>query len=518
MRVSSFWKLFLVVVAICLAAPSFAADLKSDLPAADKQHKDDAAISQSKAAEPDTIGFALGSKWTAANLGQETSADGIYTDSNYIYVASTIDPRGNAKVRLDNGQVCWTHPGESFQPSYPVSNGQVVAYGKYYKPGIVILDDKTGDLIREIPTKRSVRAGLTFSGDVAYASCDDHNIYAVEWATGKIRWKAQLGAGSSSRPLVMGDKVVAGCDDGYLYFIDPASGSVTKKIDCTGVIWHGPVFANNLLFVVAGTLPIGRPGHKLTSQEDSELVKKARSRMLVIDPADGRIVSEFEVDRGYEFASKVVIRDDQALFFDHRTLYCYDTKARKLVWQLDPPGVHPSPVLLGNNILLPFNRMGVEGQHGHKLVVVDSKDGKVFCEQVEGGQGMNMPDEYVQWGDTVILTRNMQAFNAGRAMFLNYKVLLKEDWRNDRWVQDSLMAMQSIRPGMTRADLMKVFEYPGGLWPSPCPTYEFQGCRFFKVDVTFKHFDRDADGRAIEKPTDVIETISKPYLGEVAMD
>jgi hypothetical protein len=85
------------------------------------------------------------------------------------------------------------------------------------------------------------------------------------------------------------------------------------------------------------------------------------------------------------------------------------------------------------------------------------------------------------------------------------------------WVAESLKRMQTIKPGMTRGDLLKVFSTEGGLSTGLQRTFVSQDCPYFKVDVEFEAVgrpSRDANGRAtlIEGDQDIIVKISRPYL------
>lgn len=87
----------------------------------------------------------------------------------------------------------------------------------------------------------------------------------------------------------------------------------------------------------------------------------------------------------------------------------------------------------------------------------------------------------------------------------------------DEWVRDTLAKMESIRPGMTREELMKVFLTEGGLSTGLRRTFVSRECAYFKVDVEFRAVgrpDRDSDGRVTleEDARDVIIQISRPYL------
>ncbi len=85
------------------------------------------------------------------------------------------------------------------------------------------------------------------------------------------------------------------------------------------------------------------------------------------------------------------------------------------------------------------------------------------------------------------------------------------------WVAEALKRMQTIKPGMTRTDLLKVFTTEGGLSTPMYRTFVSRDCPYFKVDVVFEPVaqqSREAEGRqsAVERPDDKIAKISRPYL------
>ena len=95
--------------------------------------------------------------------------------------------------------------------------------------------------------------------------------------------------------------------------------------------------------------------------------------------------------------------------------------------------------------------------------------------------------------------------------------------RHVQWVAESLKLMQSVKPGMTRADLLRVFTTEGGLSTGLQRTYVYRECPYFKVDVEFEAVGRpprDVEGRVtlVESEADTIKTISKPYLQFSVLD
>jgi hypothetical protein len=81
------------------------------------------------------------------------------------------------------------------------------------------------------------------------------------------------------------------------------------------------------------------------------------------------------------------------------------------------------------------------------------------------------------------------------------------DGEQTAWVANSLRVIQTIKVGMTRSNLMRVFVTEGGLSQTSQRTYVYRRCPFIKVDVKFAASSRDE-----ELPTDRIVEVSRPYL------
>jgi hypothetical protein len=85
------------------------------------------------------------------------------------------------------------------------------------------------------------------------------------------------------------------------------------------------------------------------------------------------------------------------------------------------------------------------------------------------------------------------------------------------WVLEVLKEMLTVKGGMTRDELLRVFKTDGGLSTGLERMFVSRQCPYFKVDVKFKAVgreDREWDGRVtlVEDGRDVITSISRPYL------
>jgi hypothetical protein len=91
-----------------------------------------------------------------------------------------------------------------------------------------------------------------------------------------------------------------------------------------------------------------------------------------------------------------------------------------------------------------------------------------------------------------------------------------------KWVADAMVRMQTIKTGMTREKLLKVFKGEGGLSTRLRRTYVSNDCPYFKVDFEFEAVGGpDQDEKVAwltEGSDDKIVKISEPYLEFSIMD
>ncbi len=78
-------------------------------------------------------------------------------------------------------------------------------------------------------------------------------------------------------------------------------------------------------------------------------------------------------------------------------------------------------------------------------------------------------------------------------------------------IQNIIEQINQIKPGMTRADLLKIFTTEGGISTRTWRRYAYKGCPYIKVDVEFKSVGSDGE-KFQENPADIIVKISQPFL------
>jgi hypothetical protein len=95
----------------------------------------------------------------------------------------------------------------------------------------------------------------------------------------------------------------------------------------------------------------------------------------------------------------------------------------------------------------------------------------------------------------------------------------KQSEVHTKWIADTLKEIQTIKPGMTRRDLLRVFGEEGGISSRMWHRYIFHDCPYIKVDVEFFPSPANKDDpKAYNDPNDIITKISKPYLEWSIMD
>src|SRR2546421_246082 len=93
----------------------------------------------------------------------------------------------------------------------------------------------------------------------------------------------------------------------------------------------------------------------------------------------------------------------------------------------------------------------------------------------------------------------------------------KRTMGHSEWVARSLGAIQTIKVGMIRRDILKLFTVEGGQSNRTSRTYVFRECPYIKIDVRFEPVGAPQD-KLHEKTEDRIIQISRPYLAQVTLD
>ena len=79
------------------------------------------------------------------------------------------------------------------------------------------------------------------------------------------------------------------------------------------------------------------------------------------------------------------------------------------------------------------------------------------------------------------------------------------------WVAKTLTEIESVKVGMTRADLTRVFTDEGGVFTRKQQRFVYRECPYIKVDVEFEAMGQ-VEEQMVGRSEDKITRISKPFL------
>ena len=83
-------------------------------------------------------------------------------------------------------------------------------------------------------------------------------------------------------------------------------------------------------------------------------------------------------------------------------------------------------------------------------------------------------------------------------------------------VEQALAAYKQVKPGITRKEVEKNFDYDGGLNFAERGRYRYRGCDYIKLEVDFKSAPRA--GNALTSPNDTVTTVSRLFIDYPTQD
>ncbi len=188
------------------------------------------------------------------------------------------------------------------------------------------------------------------SGDKVFVASLDKRLYALDRATGKEKWRAELGPMKAS-PAVRGGRVIAADVDGQVYAVDAATGKTVWTFATEGEITSGANFHGDNVLVGShdSTLYCLSPdGKKLWELKidgpvngsaavvgDTTFVAGCDSLLHVVDARTGKDVAT--VDLGGQAGATAAVAGDQVYVgtMSNQVVGIDWKKAQKL-WAFEP--------------------------------------------------------------------------------------------------------------------------------------------------------------------------------------
>jgi len=190
---------------------------------------------------------------------------------------------------------------------------------------VYALDAASGALRWKFHTGNVVHASPAVAAGTLYVGSWDSYFYAVDAATGKERWRFKTGddpkinnqVGIQSSAVVADGVVYFGCRDSHLYALDAASGA-RRWAFSTGESW-----------VISS--PAVRDGKVYFATSDSGLVQ-------ALDASDGRAIFSLDFKHWPFFSSPTLAGDFLYIGSHAGKVMAIDLKSRQLAWTFATDG------------------------------------------------------------------------------------------------------------------------------------------------------------------------------------
>src|ERR1043166_7677588 len=205
-----------------------------------------------------------------------------------------------------------------------LSSPVVVSGVVYFGSGdghLYALDAASGELKWKFKTGDVIHASPAFANGVLYVGSWDSFFYAVDAATGKEKWRFHGGedplihnqVGFQSSAAVVNGTVYTGCRDSNLYALDAATGKEKWRV------------FNDLSWVI--TSPAVADGKVFFATSDSSLYH-------VVDANNGKPIVR-QQGKAYMFSSPAVVGDVVFIGVLNGTLEARDVKTGDLLWDFE---------------------------------------------------------------------------------------------------------------------------------------------------------------------------------------
>lgn len=189
-----------------------------------------------------------------------------------------------------------------------------------------------------------------------YVGSNDNSLYALDAATGVLRWEATTNGPINSSPTYAGATVYVGSDDGYLYAFDATTGILRWKTATRGPVQGSPTVAGGMVYVDNSS-----SGNDYTT-----------SALTAFDTATGSQQWRYNLPGPYNAQGPTVLNGIvyQTNPFYAPGLGAFDAVTGSELWQpFDPNGFRWNPAVVNGTIYA--------GSVDFPLVAIDSQTHQV---------------------------------------------------------------------------------------------------------------------------------------------
>jgi len=243
------------------------------------------------------------------------------------------------------------------QPAAEKSSDWPIFRGNPLQTGIAqgSLPEKL-EVLWKVQTKEGIEGTAAIVGDTVYFGSYDANLYAVDLATGKERWKYQ-GGPFKAGPGVHEGLVVIGDEEGNVHAVDAKTGAKKWTFETTGEITSGANFAGDLVLIGSHDSTLyalnrtdGKLAWKFKTQGpvygsavvagERTFVAGCDSNLHILDWKNGKPLGM--VDLGGQAAATAAVRGERLYVGTmNNQMLGIDLKKKEVAWAVDSKKSQP---------------------------------------------------------------------------------------------------------------------------------------------------------------------------------
>ncbi|MGW3955423.1 outer membrane protein assembly factor BamB family protein [Streptomyces sp. NPDC004752] len=177
--------------------------------------------------------------------------DGALVLADGILYAGTPDGHVLALAPV-TGKPYWKQRVSGCVNTAPLVHGGTLYVNNGRGEHVLALDSATGTQLWRtlLPTPfGALHTTPAIDGSTLYVGCRDGRLWALDAATGAVRWHVPTGGRVDSSPYVLDGTVYFGSEDGHLWAVDAENGRVRWKVRTAGEVHSSPVVVNGVVYV-----------------------------------------------------------------------------------------------------------------------------------------------------------------------------------------------------------------------------------------------------------------------------
>ncbi len=198
-------------------------------------------------------------KYPAQGGTAEFFSNPVLTPDGQLIVGSSGRDYGLYSVDTANGTAKWAAPftASDHWVASPLVVGDTI-YAPNNNGTLYAIKLATGQLAWSVPLGHSLWGAPTTDGKLIFVSSLDHFLYAVDPGTHKLAWKTDLGGSAPGSPLVASDgsSLYLGSFARKVFAVEAATGAIRWTASLKEWVWNTPARAGDAIYAadISGNL------------------------------------------------------------------------------------------------------------------------------------------------------------------------------------------------------------------------------------------------------------------------